>query len=1355
MTFRVQPTHTQAPPAEEGALHTASSAAGLPAPSARKSANPTPALGSFKDRAVQKIAGRQLDVTVVLPGTGRSVNRPLRDSLPGTPAQAEPADPLLAEAQQLQQLADAMLASHSQTEVDLWQRPAASTVRKIATKVIPGLKPAPLQQIASGGAKAPAAAAPGRIAADAKELTALVEYRRLRLDTAVNKLGQAQQNLARVQQAIERAPANPASAHGQELAAGLQHSLTLAQQQLAHASADVASCSQRLRDVIQGTGLLHLSSQRQHEAQGARVNEFVEHRVADLRSRIGDLQGKVDDRKSVIAVELQSRTDEMRALMSLDADLIAAEAQEAQADQYLQNLRAQRAATPTSSNGEGEHAAVLTAEIASAEASRTEAQQAQAQIRQSLEHVDTRFAQLDAEVADLHAQLAQGEKQKRTAGKGLQALDQVAAALPPTGAADTSAADQAALDELSARFAAEQTEVTTAFGRSVPAALKQAVSDLCARAAANTSTAALPGPVVAEIITQALAGAAGDDPARAQQILRSLRSHAVTHWPQQALNTQHDAGTQDVIAFSRTLAALPRGTDLLQVLAKDTPPLADPAEAKLRGQSLRVFWNADEAQASEPSAAVKSWLQQAKTVAHAHVQQQPSTGLDDVDHAAYNAVRNGYLSNAPGTPYAQHDQRMKKATVEWVLRAVAARSAPDETTHAAQGSRARRLVPNLNKTPFGKSGLNRAYDVGESMGMHTPRQQVETAIDRRIQAVKQDLAALRNHAAASAPAAAMQDEISSAQALLDHLAGLKQSGKPLSALTLGTREAAALKTGVSETRHQQRLAQRAHADTPPRGVLTKAQPFELPPFYQTLCESDLSTYEVLNRVSERLRDAVPEAQRAPQADEVTDADLHAAVALLKRQTLSEKSDIVTFFKPFILHSQLRDKVRLGGGGTLGGGVPTLPFGSVSPIASPIFSAEVSRSDEAFVQLFMPVLGMEMSFGKARSRAAEATVGVAVGPELAPGVSVQGVFSTRVSGQKVQTQSTLMRFFRTRHKDDEMRANMLNALDSLVRWDVIDPQKGRRYNGPLEAVFARNPLVSISQIESTTTAGDLTAKLGVRLPGLRFNDGDNVNQTMGIEQAVYAKAERQIDRRTEHGGHVRVVGNVGDTAQQRAGVSSAFNFSPVGNSALHEGHGAVQREGLALQLGLNRDLAWALEKHEISPFTLDDKQDADLDRHYATADDMLAEIKGNRETWLMRCIETLEPDGNGERDNPDNRMRAAILLDQFEKTITKSGKDNNFSQYNVNYSMKGAAGAAIDGYRGVAELARRRGDTAGVQRAEAAIADIMLMRGTWRPLMLIVREKARDSRTVGWRNLVRWQKLSNVDGQRTAAQFPPP
>ncbi|WP_256219327.1 hypothetical protein [Variovorax sp. 770b2] len=40
-------------------------------------------------------------------------------------------------------------------------------------------------------------------------------------------------------------------------------------------------------------------------------------------------------------------------------------------------------------------------------------------------------------------------------------------------------------------------------------------------------------------------------------------------------------------------------------------------------------------------------------------------------------------------------------------------------------------------------------------------------------------------------------------------------------------------------------------------------------------------------------------------------------------------------------------------------------------------------------------------------------------------------------------------------------------------------------------------------------------------------------------------------------------------------------------------------------------------------------------------------------------------------------------------------------------------------------------------------------------MLIVGERARDLTTEGWRSLLRFQQVANLDARRAAAQFPHP
>ncbi|MCO7256614.1 hypothetical protein KSI86_20970, partial [Dickeya oryzae] len=89
---------------------------------------------------------------------------------------------------------------------------------------------------------------------------------------------------------------------------------------------------------------------------------------------------------------------------------------------------------------------------------------------------------------------------------------------------------------------------------------------------------------------------------------------------------------------------------------------------------------------------------------------------------------------------------------------------------------------------------------------------------------------------------------------------------------------------------------------------------------------------------------------------------------------------------------------------------------------------------------------EMMFGKTRTNAHEATIGMVAGAALGTYTSLQGTASLHGLKQHAKTDATLLRFFRKRHQDETMRANMLNALDSMVRWDVIAPERGRAYHG---------------------------------------------------------------------------------------------------------------------------------------------------------------------------------------------------------------------------------------------------------------------------------------------------------------------
>lgn len=1381
------------------------------------------------DRLKNFLSGRQFSVTTVIPGTSRTVNRPLRAGLPPDLSGADgnkPEEGLLEEAKLLSSVAASLTESIGRPEAQLWKRPAPSKAHRWLTKAAPWMKPTPLAEIATiGGQRQRADRAhqaygvPARdrseIAEGARRLLVQIEQRRKALDEAVANFERAR------------------SAHADSRSVSpIPDQTSDAARRRSQAAAELRNASSALHAAISGSDLVGLMGLSYLADQREKGDAFARKRINELQARAHALRNSAYDRRDAIDVELRARIAQARMLTSIGCDLDAAEKTALEAQGRLHYLKKRLGELPAASSESGSTSPTLSGlrarlsdEIAQAQAVLESAQMAQGRAMQSLDAIEAGFARVDQHIAELMKQRSAAEMQREEAERSLAWLAEASSRLAKQTAhkAEPEAGlDTRAVDELHDRLVAEQSHVPRAFGPRPDARLQATLETLSERLKASGAPDSLPLVMAMEIVTNVLADVTRGDAGRATRLLDALGGNVTAHWAELAQAEAEARGARgtaaatidptvsDVLAFSRKIAALPRGSELLHALSCDGTRTV----AKDQMQALHVFWTADDASRTESDTSVVAWLGQARRVALATCRGETDASFDDVDHAAYHAVRNGYISNAPGSLYARHNARMTKAITEWVIRAAAADSHANDaarptvwrrfastlnlrgrearveptnerspqrgaagdppganstrqamldyldvlakrhgrgakvnpqsrdahsnsvTTSAARPAAWRYLVPTLNKTPFRKRVLNRSYAVAESMGLDSARLRVDRAVRQRMASVRPLIEASRQHGGGEG----VLDAIF-AQTLVDYLSLVDNRGRHLSKVRLTDRDTRKMIERLPA------VAQRAHVER-----------FKM--FIEEVVPHGSTAYEALGRLDERLRSRIPAAHR-PAQREAADEDLAAAVRLLKTQRLADKRDIITFFKPFILDMALRDKVRLGGGGTIGAGLPALPYGPESPVVSPLMVAETSRSDEAFAQLFMPVLGIEMMFGKVRTTANEVAAGVVVGHSLGSVAALQGTAAVHATKQHAKTDATLMRFFRKRHQEEAMRAKMLNALDSMVRWDMIEPERGRAYSGPLEAVFARNPEVSVSQVDAVADTTTISAAVSARLPSLKHAGphSGGIAQTLRVEPSLAIEAQRSRERRDERGGHVNVYAAVSDTAQQRASVGMSVAGAPLSylppSGPDHARHTGAQREALGLQLGIARDIAWAMEKHEISPFLLDGKQDADLDRHYSTPTDMLKEISANREQWLMRCVETLEPDEHGNTDTPDNRMRASILLNEFEREIQRLGGASKYCLYNINYSMRGEASKWIDGYRGLAQLARKRGDAQAERRAQEAIDEILVSRGTWRPLMLIVRERAKDSIALGWRNLLRWQRTANVDGQRTAVQFPPP
>ncbi|QKJ89143.1 hypothetical protein PMPD1_4242 [Paramixta manurensis] len=1272
---------------------------------------------SFKN----KLTRRALDFSAVVPGSGRTINRPLRQSPPEIDLfEGETEDEIsaLQKSQRLIRHAQALVDSLEKEPVSLWQRPAESPHRRRLTKLIPWLKPDTLKNKASlyGSAtpdKGNADERPDReaISQQSQALKQHIAEQQTQLEAAIEVLEKAYGS---------RATTTPSSSASETR-------IQLAEQQ-------VAACSAALRQSIEHPAAIALFKLSDYADLLDKKLDFSLKHFAELKTEAENIQSGSETQRKTTELLLLLNSEKIRLLMDIGVSMDSANSGLQEATQMLDKLHLALNNLDNVPNSENQplRREVILTDITRYQALREAAEQTLAANMRHLDSLDTNAAEvayqvdkllekLNADNSILLQQHAESRQQWVNAAKSAALLNQ--ATPPAPSPADAPRPDQAQLEQLKKDLHLRLTQVLG--GNDAKTLLIPKLDALATRLIDNPALTKQPPWLVVDIVMSSLSTVTGLNASLASKVLDALADYPVTHWlTQRAEDDQAIALT----ALCRQLCTLPRGADLLQLLsnAGDTPPNADQSKA------LRTFWNADLAMQTEQDPAVVQWLGQARKVAQAKAQGRDEN-LDDVDLAAYNAVRNGYLSNAPGSLYARDNQRLLKTTNEWVLRALAQQ--PDDAGHSW-----REWVPLLNKTPFNAKTLERVFEISQSMGMDSLRSQVARLIDSQQQTLHQLIA----HGSEQANSEnGLAELTTAAQVVLNHL---QKKDTPLAHTTLGRADLRAIERALKKlsppsTHH--------HAG---RDWFDKLTSSSAPPFIAELCRQKLTVHEALNRLDNELRQKLPEALShavpPPNIDE-----FGTAVRLLKERHFQDKQDILTFFKPLIEGSRLRDRVRLGGGGTLGIGLPSLPYNLASVVA-PTFSMEVARSEEAFAQLFMPILGMEMSFGKARTLAAEVSLGVSAGVEILPGLSVQGGLTGRLRGQQAQTDATLMRFFRKRFQDDEMRSKMFNCLDSMVRWDTLEAEQGRAYSSPLEAVLARNPDVSISHVFAESDTLNLSARAAIRLPFASHSEHHDISQWANNELAIAAESERTHDRRAEQNGAVHVDKVRGDSAQQRVIVSAALNGSPLSNAPVSHGAGSSGRFSAPLQFAINRDIAWHVERHEISPFTIDDKQDADLDRHYSSATDMLAEISANREEWLMRCIETLEPDGD-RRDTPELRQQAAVIMDEFEQTITQLAKQSKYCLYNVNYSLKGEAGAEIDSYRALIQLARNSGDEARVGELEKAVDEILQMRGSWRPLMLIIRERARDASTKGLRYAVRFQYNKSNEGQRTAAQFPPP
>jgi hypothetical protein len=894
---------------------------------------------------------------------------------------------------------------------------------------------------------------------------------------------------------------------------------------------------------------------------------------------------------------------------------------------------------------------------------------------------------------------------------------------------------------------------------------------------ANPAADALLKTDIAESLSYALAIVSGGDAQRAIALLRELRAHptlsmVVGEDSAGASSSSSGKIPADIKALFHLMATMPRGIEVLQTLGNNAGEVISGKQLV----ALRVYWQADMAISESKSAPVMAWLNDAKLVAaerlHLNTEADPDQHLSERfgqrQLGAYNAVRNGYVSNEPGSPYDARDKELRKVGEEWMQRRLG---------RYGEGL-LRGLTPSRAKTPFTSHALANTAAMAERFGITTHASKVAAAISAAASSL--------GEAAKNLPASALngdgQMHCLAVTVLCDHI---KENFSELRALTPADFDAI-----------RKRFNQALPTPTPAAGTTATQQ--ALPePLEEYAAEANamarsssslplrrkanigVSAESVLRDVSEQFLQRNAEHLSPEQIDSIvgglgldaTEVQDNFRLSHISRYgqgqklRLDDNQDLVKFYRPMFAQWGLRNKLKTSNGGALGVGLPLLPY--ISPkIVTPLLTAGYSKKQEAFVQFFQPILGFEMMVGESKTKTTEGSMGVAIGKTHGKHLFAGGTATIAATHERMKMNGTVVRFLRARGQDEAQRQNMLKTWESTVLWKDLKPTKSdAAFSGPMEAILSRLPDAVVTGFDagSIATQGEVRGSVGARLQ--TKPDSRRAEWGLGAILTTKAKAQRAFEYRTEDKAAVYVVADKSSTGKQTFSASLDVQLPlprnaktlplPLPHNASPSSlgkRGALGGGSLPIDFSFEREFAQHLQKHGLSPFRINDKQDGDLDRHYFGAKEMLAEISANRDQWCARALETL-PEVDGIKDTPENRAEAQRLLAQFEKDIAALETEGKYCQFNVNYSMRPHASGRIDGARLVGGLAEIAGD-AGRVNEKVKLADAVLQQpATWRPLMLIVREKGKEATNLGLNYGLRVQSVATVDGQRTAAQFP--
>lgn len=815
-----------------------------------------------------------------------------------------------------------------------------------------------------------------------------------------------------------------------------------------------------------------------------------------------------------------------------------------------------------------------------------------------------------------------------------------------------------------------------------------------------------------ELAIKSAAISSGGNPAVAAQALQALGTTTLADLAGAGPLQELDASVPlHAAALAQEVSKLPRGMEILGALAKPSQPALAPE--RVRAVQTYLAAGAELARIEPSDQAAHQWLTAAQAGASQIMRGTPADKVPHAQCAAYHGVRNGFMTNGPGSDYEKTDKFMRSISDEMLQRALAARPEPGLLGRVKAGMA--HLLPIHGTTPFNPAALQAASLTALAAGIVVPP---EEALKQLFTAIEP----LRTQLGSSAGLPAMEQAL---LAFTDALRTRTATQPPLSlALDEPLIEAVDTLLGAAGPHIQEAW-----------GLIKEAQPRPHP----------------LKALRTLLDLATPEAG-APNpalAGLKPALDLAQGSFFMANPRIESIQDIVDYCQAIIPNLKLRDKIKITGGEVLGVTTNGLAVTqAVHPGISSVGRVDLRKSqqNDQVVDLVMGTQAIQLTIGTQTTKVDRGGVGGGVGFKVPGAVTIRPLdLDWKVTGEVQSQDGVLLRVPRDKRTERDDLAKFQAMVTDVIMWSKLERPGGGPLSGPLEAVLARHPAASVNLLaeydrQALKRDSTVGAVFSVGIPGARVT---------GSLFSVGAKNQVMATRAKEATGHFQFQErkkNVVAATQLGAGVGLSIPLlSAVSGDTGLTANGARLAEAADVRTrGMEKTVRLTTEDNVVAALK------SRLITEHLRADDFEKAIRNDWKNWVAHGVAYTTSYPN---DWSEEMKHVAAERELVNFLAEVKAKQNEFMAFSQVTAMRPEVAPRVDALRGNIDVARRSGDAAELATQEHRLDELLAEPSTWMVRRLVVNERANRTEQQGLSLLAVAQVSSVADASHNALLYP--